>query len=197
MANINSLNMVDGIDGLLGALSLVSLITLAIFLSISDSSFASVPIVISAALTSYLIFNFKIASFIPKIFMGDAGAMLLGFTVSWLIIISVVIEEVFRLVSILYIIALPFIDMIFTIFNRIGKGQSPIRPQRDHIHHRLMNRGFSTSQTVGITTLLALIIATIGFLGELSNINDLNMLLMFLFIMICFTYYFIHTSKYK
>lgn len=197
LININSYNMVDGIDGLLGMLSLISLVTLAIFLFIKNSNFSSIPFIISSSIIGCLVFNFKIAKFIPKVFVGDSGAMLLGFTISWLTLIAVVVEHAFRPVILFYIIAVPFMDLLFNIFNRIRKGQSPIRPQRDHIHHRLMDRGYSSLQTVSIISVLAIFISTIAFAGEIYKISDLSMLMMFLFIFICYSYYFIHTSKYK
>lgn len=197
LTNINSYNMVDGIDGLLGVLSLISLITLAIFLFIVNSVFASIPIVVSTAIIGYLIFNFKIGKFIPKVFIGDSGAMLLGFTISWLTLIAVVVEHAFRPVILFYIIAVPFMDLLFNVFNRIRKGQSPIRPQRDHIHHRLMDRGYSSLQTVGIISVLAIFISSVAFAGETYKISDLSMLMTFIFILICYTYYFVSTSKHK
>lgn len=196
VANINSYNMVDGIDGLLGMLSLISIVTLAIFLSMVNSIFASIPIVISTAVIAYLFFNFNFIKFLPKIFVGDSGAMFLGYTISWLILVAVVVEHAFRPVILLYIIAVPLMDLLFNTFNRIRKGQSPIRPQRDHVHHRLMSRGYSSLQTVGIISSLAVFISTVAFVGEYYRISDLSMLMIFVFFMICYSYYFVHTSKF-
>ncbi|MGL1922379.1 MAG: hypothetical protein OCD03_15265 [Hyphomicrobiales bacterium] len=197
VANINSYNMVDGIDGLLGMLSLISMITLAIFLSMANSIFISIPVVISAAIIAYLVFNFNVLKFLPRVFVGDSGAMFLGYTISWLILVAVVVEHAFRPVILFYIIAVPLMDLVFNTFNRLRKGQSPIRPQRDHVHHRLMNRGYSSLQTVGIISSLAVFISTVAFVGEYYKISDLSMLMIFIFFMICYTYYFVHTSKFS
>lgn len=197
ITNINSFNMVDGVDGLLGMLSLISMITLAIFLSLAGSSFTIIPIVTSGAVIAYLVFNLKLVNFIPKVFVGDSGAMLLGFTISWLATIGTVVEHAFRPVTILYIVAVPLIDLIFNIFNRIRKGQSPIRPARDHIHHRLMDRGYSSIKTVVIVSALAVFISAVGFVGEYFEFSDLIMLFNFSVIMACFASYFVFTSEYK
>ncbi|PCI87014.1 MAG: undecaprenyl-phosphate alpha-N-acetylglucosaminyl 1-phosphate transferase [Hyphomicrobiales bacterium] len=195
MGNVNSYNMVDGIDGLLGMISLISILTLGIFLAQANSEFTALSFVICVAIVVYLIFNLKLLNFAPKIFVGDSGAMLLGFTISWLALLGAYVEHAFKPVTILYIISVPLIDLIFNVFNRIRKGQSPIRPQRDHIHHRLMNKGFSSHQTVFIISILAISISVIGYLGEYFAASDLTMLLIFVFIIICFSSYFIYTPK--
>ncbi|MBL1418922.1 MAG: undecaprenyl-phosphate alpha-N-acetylglucosaminyl 1-phosphate transferase [Alphaproteobacteria bacterium] len=195
VANINSYNMIDGIDGLLGMVSLTSFVSFALLFSLNSSSLTLVPVVISISIVVYLAFNLKIANFMPKVFIGDAGAMFLGYTISWLAIMGSVVEHAFRPVTVMFIIAVPFIDLVFNIFNRLRKGQSPIRPGRDHVHHRLMDRGYSSRRTVGIVSLLSIGIALIGILGEYFKISELTMLSVYLLIMIAYTLYFICTSK--
>lgn len=194
--NINSYNMIDGIDGLLGTVSLISFVTIAILFYLSDSSLTIIPLIISITILTFLIFNLNVFRFIPQIFMGDSGAMFLGLTISWLTLTGTIVENSFNPIIILYIVAVPFIDLVFNIFNRLRKGQSPIRPARDHIHHRLMSRGYSNGQTLMIISALAIFIALLGIAGAYYKIDDVTMFLGFLFIMISFSLYFIHTSKF-
>lgn len=196
ITNVNSYNMVDGIDGLLGMLALISITTLSIFFYLADSPFFKFSNFLAASIFCYLLFNFKKPAFLPKVFIGDSGAMFIGFTISWLCLIATTSEGAIRPVIILYIVAVPLMDLLFNVFNRIRKGQSPIRPQRDHIHHRLISRGLSDVQTVVVISIFAVFISALGILGNKLVINDFNMLLGFIFIFIMFTYYFIHTSKF-
>lgn len=190
VANINAYNMIDGIDGLLGTLSLVSFVTLALLMSINSSSLAIVPIVISSTIIAYLVFNFSILKMVPKIFIGDAGAMLLGFTICWLIIIGSVVEDSFRPVMALYIVAVPIFDLLFNVISRVRRGVSPVKPGRDHIHHRLMRRGYTSRQTLAIISMFALFVSAMGVLGELVQTPVYIMAIGIILLYILYSNYF-------
>lgn len=194
VANINAYNMIDGIDGLLGILSLISFVTLAVLMSINSSSFAVIPIVISSTIIAYLLFNFSLLKVVPKIFIGDAGAMLLGFTICWLIIVGTVLENSFRPILALYIVGVPIFDLLFNVISRIKRSVSPVKPARDHVHHRLMQRGFSSKQTVTIIGLFAVLISALGIIGEVYQAPDY---IMTIGIVVLYAFFSNHFSKTK
>ena len=85
--------------------------------------------------------------------MGDAGSMLIGFTVIWMLV-SISQPELanqnhngVRPVTALWIIAIPIMDMAAIMFRRIKRGESPFKPDRDHLHHIFQRLGLSPLQT--------------------------------------------------
>ena len=116
----------------------------------------------------FLPYNFNPA----KIFMGDTGALFLGF-----ILACISVEGVLKLSAILsfaipiLVLGLPIFDTLFAIVRRVYRGQSPMSPDRGHLHHRLMDMGFSQRKTVAILytmtaalCLTAVIISINGYL---------------------------------
>lgn len=98
--------------------------------------------------------------------MGDAGSMFIGLTVVWLLAMGSQTTETttvaFTTVTALWLIAVPLIDMTGVMVRRIKKGQSPFKPDRDHLHHIFMRAGFSSREALIIITLVSAVITAIG-----------------------------------
>ncbi|MCE9680064.1 UDP-N-acetylglucosamine--undecaprenyl-phosphate N-acetylglucosaminephosphotransferase [Shewanella sp. AS1] len=191
---INAFNMVDGIDGLAGMLSLVTFTSLAILFYLADNQWFLVPILFIAAIIGYLLFNLRwpFAS-LEKIFMGDAGSMLIGLTVVWLLVIGVEADtKVFEPVTALYIIGIPLMDMVAIMYRRISKGMSPFRPDRDHLHHIFERAGYSRKQTLVRITLASIVLAIIGIYGQLSHAPEWMMFVGFLAIFVVYNWFLAH-----
>ncbi|MEM5530729.1 UDP-N-acetylglucosamine--undecaprenyl-phosphate N-acetylglucosaminephosphotransferase [Gammaproteobacteria bacterium AS21] len=177
VGTINAFNMVDGIDGLAGMLSIITFSALAFLLSNSSNEWFLLPALFVAATLAYLMFNLEWpSSKLKKIFMGDAGSMLIGLTVVWLLVVSTQSEQQsFKPVTALWIIAVPLMDMVAIMLRRIKKGQSPFKPDRDHLHHIFMRASFSSKQTLLIISLIAIMLtifgATLDFLGISESIS--------------------------
>lgn len=125
-----------------------------------------------------------------KVFMGDAGSTLIGFTIIWLLLMSTQGEQrSIKPVTALWIIAIPLMDMIAIMYRRLRKGMSPFSPDRQHIHHLIMRSGFTSSQAFILITLAAAILAAIGMIGERSSfIPEWVMLALFLLIFAVYGY---------
>ncbi|CBL44631.1 putative undecaprenyl-phosphate alpha-N-acetylglucosaminyl 1-phosphate transferase [gamma proteobacterium HdN1] len=186
VGGINAFNMVDGIDGLAGSLALVSLCALAILLLHSqDTNEFALSVTLAICVLPYLAANLVIKPFHLKIFMGDAGSTLLGFSIAWLLIQgSQGNQTSFRPVTALWLIAIPLVDMITVMLSRILKGKSPFSADRIHLHHLLLDAGFTQRQTLRRIVLLASILATIGLVGEALNAPESVMFGGFLIFMI-------------
>ncbi len=181
---INAFNMVDGIDGLAGMLSLVTFSSLGLLFYLAGNEWFIVPILFIAAIMGYLLFNLRwpFAS-LQKIFMGDAGSMLIGLTVVWLLVLGVEADtHVFAPVTALYLIGIPLMDMTAIMYRRINKGMSPFKPDRDHLHHIFERAGFSRKQTLIRITLASAILASVGICGELFLVPEWIMFVIFLVI---------------
>ncbi len=181
IAAINAFNMTDGIDGLAGMLSLVSFSSIAIFMSLwGQQLYAALALLLAVAMLPYLACNLNL---VPgkRIFMGDAGSMLTGLSVIWLLLIGTQSESAsFRPVTALWIIAIPLMDMIAIMVRRIRKGQSPFQADREHLHHISLRLGLSSRESLALITSLACIFACIGIIGEYLLIPEPLMLLLFL-----------------
>jgi len=188
---INAFNMIDGIDGLAGSMSLITLISLAVLFSLVAGfrMELALAVMISMALLPYLAANLGVRAFGEKIFMGDAGSMFIGFSVVWLLVNgSQSGYPAFRPVTALWIIAVPLIDMAAIMVRRYRKGESMIKPDRDHLHHIFIRAGFTDRQALAIISAIAALLATIGVLGEIFRVPEVIMLGGFLALFACYNW---------
>ena len=144
----NAINLIDGLDGLsCGVSAITSFSIFMVMLITGDYTSALITAILTGSCMGFLPYNRNPA----KIFMGDTGALFLGFTLS---IISV--QGLFKLHTMLSflvplsIFALPIFDTLVAIFRRILHGQSPFHPDRGHLHHKLVDMGFSHKEAVKI-----------------------------------------------
>ncbi|NIF60876.1 UDP-N-acetylglucosamine--undecaprenyl-phosphate N-acetylglucosaminephosphotransferase [Enterobacter sp. Ap-916] len=167
-AAINAFNMVDGIDGLLGGLSSVSFAAMGIILLLDGQhSLAMWCFAMIVAILPYIILNLGLLGRRYKVFMGDAGSTLLGFTIIWILLETTQGKtHPISPVTALWIIAIPLMDMIAIMYRRLRKGMSPFSADRQHIHHLIMRAGFTSRQAFVLITLAAALLAGIGVAGE-------------------------------
>ncbi len=144
----NAVNLIDGLDGLaVGVSFIASFSLLLIALVASEPQLAIITAALAGACMGFLPFNFNPA----RIFMGDTGAMFLGFILS-----TISIQGLFKFYAVIsfavpfLILGLPIFDTTFAIIRRLLEGRSPMSPDRGHLHHRLIDMGFSQKQTVAI-----------------------------------------------
>ena len=163
---MNAINLIDGLDGLASGLSIVALTFLAAICWWQGQLFLLLLIVILAGVTiGFWSFNRPPA----LIFMGDSGSLFLGFTLSVLCIwVSEIPSGIHSTIPLL-IMAIPIIDTTFSVFRRILKGIPFYSADNDHLHHRLISKGFSPTQAMYI-----LIIVSILFGGLALMSNHLN-----------------------
>lgn len=153
----NAINLIDGLDGLAAGVSTIALITLATMAFIMSNVFVLVMALILAASTcGFLFYNFHPA----KIFMGDTGALFLGFMISVLALLGFKNVAFVSLVIPIVMLGVPISDTFFAIVRRLLNKQPPFSPDKSHLHHRLMSIGFTHRQTVlliyGIATMFGL-----------------------------------------
>lgn len=189
MCAINAFNMVDGIDGLLGALSCVSFASLGVAFSLHNNfELAQWCICLTIACIPYILLNLGIPwgrKF--KVFMGDAGSTLIGFTVIWLIILATQgTTAILHPVTALWIIAVPLMDMIRVMVARVRRGDSPFKPDREHLHHILLKYGFTHSTALIIVLAISISFSVVGIFADYKNYNQLAVLVFFILCFIAF-----------
>ncbi|EGQ8490741.1 MULTISPECIES: UDP-N-acetylglucosamine--undecaprenyl-phosphate N-acetylglucosaminephosphotransferase [Vibrio] len=187
---INAFNMVDGIDGLLGGLSIVTFGALAFLLQVdSQHGLTYLCVIIIVAMLPYIFMNLGILGRERKVFMGDAGSMMIGFTVIWLLLgVSQTesSEPLMRPVTALWLIAVPLMDMAAIMIRRIRRGNSPFKPDREHLHHIFQRLGLGPKQTLLTICTIAALYAGFGIYGESNNIPEV---IMFSIFVLCFLIY--------
>jgi UDP-GlcNAc:undecaprenyl-phosphate/decaprenyl-phosphate GlcNAc-1-phosphate transferase len=155
---MNAFNLMDGIDGLAGSLELVSIAAIIMFADPPDlQEMVLLLALLATASLPYLITNLGLMG--RKIFLGDAGSMLIGYLLAWsLVRMSQTSQAHLSPVDVLWCVALPVFDTFAVMLRRVRQGKSPFKPDRGHVHHILMDAGLGPR-----TTLLALIALAIGF----------------------------------
>ncbi len=166
VAVINAVNMFDGLDGLAGSLTWIMLCFFAFFaLTIGDLNGAKIIIVLAGAVMGFLFFN------LPwslrgqhQTFMGDAGSMVLGFAITWF---SVSLSQQPGIhvppPVMLWVLGIVLMDVFTVTVRRLARRRSPMAPDRDHIHHVLMRRGYSPRVT------LIILVTANGLLGAVGT----------------------------
>lgn len=162
----NAVNLIDGLDGLAGGTSFISALTLAGVVWIETTTSGVFPgqseavalaLILAASVIGFLRYNFYPA----QIFLGDSGSMFLGFSMAALSIMGMAKSATFISVIIpVVILGIPLLDTVFAIVRRYC-GRRPIfQPDKEHLHHRLLQMGLSHRQAVlsiyGVNVVLGL-----------------------------------------
>ena len=148
VAITNSVNLIDGLDGLAVGVSTISAaVMLVIALMVADTNVAIVMAALAGACLGFLPYNFNPA----KIFMGDTGALLLGYLLSTVSILG--LFKFYAVVSFavpFLILAVPLFDTSIAFLRRLLSGRNPMSPDRGHVHHRLIDMGLTQKQAVAV-----------------------------------------------
>jgi UDP-GlcNAc:undecaprenyl-phosphate GlcNAc-1-phosphate transferase len=175
IAAINAFNMLDGMDGLAGAMAMVALAALAL-LSYEAGLIAalSASVVFIGAVSAFLLSNVPIGfNHELRCFMGDSGSTLLGFSVAWLCIkVSQSPLQAAEPVTMLWIVALPLYELVWTVIRRAIRGISPFRPDTEHLHHLLRKAGFGVRGAFVVFVLLAILLAAFGVTIDKLGMSD-------------------------
>jgi len=190
VGSINAFNMMDGIDGLAGAMASISLAGFSILFLLNHDVYGYLlTSIFIASLIPYLYNNLKKSPKKGKIFMGDAGSMLIGLTVAWLALYGTQTESVsFKPITVLWLIAIPIMDVVAVMLSRIRRGDSLFKADKGHLHHILMSRGFSSRKSLYIISLFAFLFAFLGVLGHLLLVPDGVMLAGFIALLSIYIY---------
>ena len=143
---INSFNLIDGVDGLAASLGILTMVVFgAYFFAINMQAYALLSFSLAGSLIAFMIFNHHPA----KIFMGDSGSLMIGLVNSILVIKfinvahepSVAIPITSSVAIGFSILIVPLLDTLRVFSVRILNGKSPFTPDRNHVHHLLLDRG--------------------------------------------------------
>lgn len=173
---INAINMMDGIDGLAGSLTLVSLFWFAIAAgALGLNAECSISILAAFCVIGFLGFNLRHPwRNRAGVFLGDAGSMMLGAVLGFLAIAISQRSSGAGLspVAVLWVCAIPVMDTLSLAVRRVAAGRSPFSSDRQHLHHLMLDAGFSESQAVAILAASASILGGVGIVGSFIGVPD-------------------------
>ncbi|MBM7571339.1 glycosyltransferase family 4 protein [Aquibacillus albus] len=142
----NAINLIDGLDGLAAGVSAIALLTISgMAISMGSIPVAFMGLILLGSTVGFLVYNFHPA----KIFMGDTGALFLGFMISSLSVMGLFKNvTLFSLIVPIIILGVPILDTVFAIVRRIIQRKPLSSPDKLHLHHCLIRLGYSHRQTV-------------------------------------------------
>jgi UDP-N-acetylmuramyl pentapeptide phosphotransferase/UDP-N-acetylglucosamine-1-phosphate transferase len=183
----NAFNLIDGIDGLAGTIGVISTLSFGVFFAIGNElPYAFIAFAMTGAIAGFLVYNYPPA----KIFMGDTGALLIGLVS---VILAIKFIELNKIGDIpnpnfysapaiaVAVLLVPVFDSLRIFFIRILHRKSPFTGDRNHLHHRLQQLGFSTKKI--LISLSIFNLCMIFFAVTLQNLG--NFVLITLLIGIC------------
>lgn len=152
----NAINFIDGLDGLAAGISSIASISLLFILFASgQTAFIFLTAALAGAALGFLPFNFNPA----KIFMGDTGSNFLGFVLATISVMGLVKSyAAFAVALPLLVLGLPIFDTAFAILRRLFNGKPIMEADRGHLHHKLIDMGFSQRQTVIVLYIVSLVL---------------------------------------
>ncbi|SFC11296.1 UDP-GlcNAc:undecaprenyl-phosphate GlcNAc-1-phosphate transferase [Alkalibacterium subtropicum] len=170
LAITNSINLIDGLDGLASGVSVIALTTMGIigvfFLDATSFVTSIMIFTLVGAIAGFLPYNF----FPARIYLGDTGALFLGFMISVLSLYGLKNVTLITLIIPIVILGIPITDTVYAMLRRKLNKLPMSSADRHHMHHRLMSLGLTHKQTVLVIYLIAGIFSMIALLYPLSSL---------------------------
>ncbi len=195
---INATNMIDGMDGLLGLILLLILsLLLSFFHHFGQANMALMCGLAIAAFIPFLCVNVRTPWLREaKVFFGDAGSMSTGLLIAWLMVnASQAPLHTFAPVSALFWLAVPLVDTVSLMLRRMQNGNSPFKPDQQHLHHLLQRVGFSVPQTLALILFVVILLQCVGTLFHAMNVPASVQLLVFVVAAIGYHLWVMHAIK--
>ena len=186
---INAYNLIDGLDGLCGGLVLLTALTLFILFHTIANPIAQAFLLIAASVFGFLLFNEPPA----KIFMGDGGSQFLGFIIATApLCLASQSFEFNKLLMMCVLISIPMLDTLAAVWRRVRDHRPIMSPDRSHLHHKLLNIGFSAKQAmITLVAIQAILCSAVCFTIYLSRIQS-TVLLSIVYAFMIFFFSIIH-----
>ncbi len=182
---MNAFNMMDGINGLCSGCAMMALMFIGFY---SGLIYDSMLVLIIGSMIGFVLFNLGVFGKKRGVFLGDSGSNLVGFWVAWIAIYSSQ-SEIYsiRPITVLWFVAIPLLDCIGLIFSRTSKGKSWSSADRNHIHHKLMQK-YSSRGTLLIILSVTFITGILGILFEIYLRSYTSTLLFLIYACIYYLY---------
>ena len=167
VAITNAINLIDGLDGLAAGVSTIALFTISFMAFLKGDIYVmSVALIVAASTIGFLKYNFHPA----KIFMGDTGALFLGYIISVVSLLGFKNVTVVSLIIPIIVLGVPISDTIFAIIRRKLNKQPISAPDKSHLHHCLLRTGYTHKQTVLIIYMIAMMFGLAAVIFSMATL---------------------------
>ena len=163
----NAFNWIDGLDGLFSTQALIAIAVTFYFIS-GNGLFLVLFLI---AFLPYLLMNLSVFGEKNRVFIGDHGAMGIGYAIGWFLV-SAAENELINPMTGPWIIALVLLNAFRAMFKRMLLGVSLFRSDREHIHHFFLDNGFSKGKSLVIIFLLSIFLVSFGVFLELRQFSE-------------------------
>ncbi|NNM00339.1 MAG: undecaprenyl/decaprenyl-phosphate alpha-N-acetylglucosaminyl 1-phosphate transferase [Gammaproteobacteria bacterium] len=182
----NAINLADGLDGLAGGTCRLSFATIGLLAFLAgDSTILLICLAVTGSIMGFLRFNTHPA----QVFMGDGGSQFLGFVVGVLaILLTQQVNPALSPAMPLLLLGLPILDTFIVMGQRLLDGSSPFKPDKRHIHHKLLALGFDQYEAVGSIYIAQAVLVTLAFVFRYAS-DLLNMVLFAVFFVGVLTFF--------
>lgn len=173
---INAMNLIDGLDGLASGVAFVAIVPTLVVSAYSGNVLMLLFMAsLGGAILGFLIYNFRPAS----IFMGDTGSMFLGFVLATgSVVANAKSSATVSMIAPVLALGLPIMDTLLAVFRRSMAGTPLFTADKDHLHHRLLNKGLSHRQTVLVLYVLSAVFAGAALISAFANGAQLAVVLL-------------------
>lgn len=188
----NALNLIDGLDGLAAGTAAIAAVTMGIVAWMEgQTAIAGYAFALAVAALAFLRYNFSPA----KIFMGDTGSMFLGLNLAVLAILGLTkTATILSLLVPVIILGWPIIDTFWAIIRRYRHRQPVFAPDKQHLHHQLLNLGLNQRQAVTVVYILDGCLGASAVLVNLLSPAQATVLLLVLFAMVAVGCYLVRAA---
>lgn len=177
----NAINLIDGLDGLASGVATITFMTMYILAAIEGDYFVmTYALILAGSSTGFLVYNFHPA----KIFMGDTGALFLGYIISVLSLMGFKNATFISFIVPILILGVPVFDTFFAIIRRKLRGQSFAQADKEHLHHLLMTTNRSQTKTVLMIYGISIIFSGVAIIYSVVSSKLGLTILVFLFVFI-------------
>lgn len=191
----NAVNMIDGMDGLAGGISLIAAMMYGFFyLALGESFPALIAFTLAGALAGFLLFNLPTA----RIFLGDAGAYFVGFVLSFLPLLHRGVHTgKLGILAAITVLIVPIYDVFAAIWRRIRQQKPIMEPDREHMHHKLLDLGFSCRQILAITYGSGILLGGVALSGLILPLGIAYVLMLSVWFLFVVLFAVLHFTKGK
>lgn len=182
VAITNAINLIDGLDGLAAGVSSIALITISgLAIAMGSAGVALIGVLLLGSTLGFLIFNFHPA----KVFMGDTGALFLGYMIGVLSIMGLFKNvTLFSIMVPLVILGVPLLDTFFAIIRRMAHRKPLGSADKLHLHHCLLNLGYTHRQTVIAIYALSILFSAVALIFTKATMWGSSITLVMILIMV-------------
>mgnify|MGYP001026585996 CR=1 FL=1 len=174
VGTVNAINMLDGVDGLAGASASAALFWLALIAFHEGAPLSALhALVLLAAVFGFLLFNLRHPwRAKAAVFLGDGGSLMLGAALAFFIINLSTGERSVAFPVLLWVVILPIADTLSLIVRRLASGRSPFSGDRSHLHHLLIDAGFSPAITTALISGASALCGAVAYCGVVFGLPD-------------------------